>query len=429
MAWWGWVAIGVGVAIVVWLLLRSVLLDEVRLHRRQLAGLASRSGWRYYAGAHGALAFLHGAPFERGASRSANHLLIGNDRGRTVGVLEVAWRYAATTGSGFDGHASAALIELPSPQPELVVRAQGSGADMLDRIGVRDLQLESVQFNQAFQLKTEVDRFAYDVLHPRMMEWLLANMPRELSLRIDGPLLVVWRNGGLAGPTEAEKLLWFAQEIRDRLPDFLWSRTWQPRLGQTHTPLSAIPQWAFGPVPTDIPLNVHTVQHRGYTVEVFEQYNTKLLGTKPHWAVSAQVFVPVLWPTAVVRSRQYAGIKPGAQGADFTDRIPLNDPRFERMFAVGSPNPAFTGDLLHPDFRQWLAGDQRIAGTQLVTITGLVEQDRHNPQAHHRGMLIICRPGRISDPGLVTNLLEVACDATERVPKPAFQHTEQRLPS
>jgi len=35
--------------------------------------------------------------------------------------------------------------------------------------------LESEEFNRAFKIKTAQNKFAYDVLHPRMMEWMLAD--------------------------------------------------------------------------------------------------------------------------------------------------------------------------------------------------------------------------------------------------------------
>lgn len=422
---WIWLAVGlVLAAVLVWAVLRFTLAGGVHKHRRQLAHLASRAGWRYYAGAHAALAFLHGEPFERGNARFANHLMIGEDRGRTVAILELAWRYSVTkrAGAGFDGNAAAVLIELPSPQPELRVRWETAASDLLDHLGVHDLQLESVQFNQTFNIRTRVERFAYDVLHPRMMEWLLANMPRDLSFRIDGPMLVVWRDGGMHGNEDAERLLAFAHGLRDRIPDFVWGNEWVPELGHTDTPLSAIPGWAFGKVPTDIPLNVRQFQHQGFTVEVFEQYTTTLTATQPHWTVSAQVFVPAYWPTSVVRSRMHGGVSPDKRHLDFSDRVQLGDQHFESMFAIGSPNPAFVHDLLHPEFRRWLATDPRVSGVQLTTITGYVERDRDNDQPHYRGMLIMSKTGRMSDPGLVHELLETACEAARRVPRAAYQH-------
>lgn len=45
------------------------------------------------------------------------------------------------------------------------------------RLG-RKVQFESTDFNAAFRVRTEDAKFASDVTHPRMMEWLLATRPR-----------------------------------------------------------------------------------------------------------------------------------------------------------------------------------------------------------------------------------------------------------
>lgn len=70
------------------------------------------------------------------------------------------------------------------------------GRKLLGLVGVRDLQLESEDFNKKFHIRTENDRFAYDILHPRMMEWMLADQ-RALSspFRFERGDLVTWTEG------------------------------------------------------------------------------------------------------------------------------------------------------------------------------------------------------------------------------------------
>lgn len=53
-----------------------------------------------------------------------------------------------------------------------------------------DIELESEEFNAAFQVFGDQPRFAYDVLHPRMMRFLLDRGYQ--SIRMDGTVLVVW---------------------------------------------------------------------------------------------------------------------------------------------------------------------------------------------------------------------------------------------
>lgn len=51
-----------------------------------------------------------------------------------------------------------------------------------DPVG-RKVRFESTDFNSAFTVRTSDPRFASDVTHPRMMEWLLATRPRGWSVQ------------------------------------------------------------------------------------------------------------------------------------------------------------------------------------------------------------------------------------------------------
>ncbi len=55
------------------------------------------------------------------------------------------------------------------------------------RVG-RKVQFESSDFNEAFTVRTDDPKFASDVTHPRMMEWLLATGPRGWTA--SGPVVV-----------------------------------------------------------------------------------------------------------------------------------------------------------------------------------------------------------------------------------------------
>jgi len=66
-------------------------------------------------------------------------------------------------------------VSTPGARPTLEITKEGLGQRFLGAIGFKDLQLESEEFNRAFKIKTAQNKFAYDVLHPRMMEWMLAD--------------------------------------------------------------------------------------------------------------------------------------------------------------------------------------------------------------------------------------------------------------
>jgi hypothetical protein len=51
-------------------------------------------------------------------------------------------------------------------------------------LGFGDIDFESIEFSKAFCVRSRDRKFAYDICHTRMMEYLLAH--RDLSLEIEG---------------------------------------------------------------------------------------------------------------------------------------------------------------------------------------------------------------------------------------------------
>jgi hypothetical protein len=211
-------------------------------------------GWRYLAnGSPDMLNPFAGAPFRRGTSRELRHVLTGRDRGRPAMVVELGYYYTdgglgdASSMLGDElsqmrdnpgGTCSIAIIELPAALPRLQVTREGLLSGAAEKVGLRDLQLESSQFNATFKIGCDVPRFAYDVLHPRMMDWLLDDpRSKEMGFRIDGPNLVVWRAGWLDDRSGLVGLVGFASDLVDRLPGFVFDNG--QRQGSA-IPLSAI---------------------------------------------------------------------------------------------------------------------------------------------------------------------------------------------
>ena len=113
-------------------------------------------------------------------------------------------------------------LALPAGKPTLQVSREGFGRKLLGFVGVRDLQLESEQFNEAFHIKTDNDRFAYDVLHPRMMEWMLADQRAQSTpFRFERGDLMTWDRGKIDLP-KVEWMLEYLCDIVDQVPSFVW---------------------------------------------------------------------------------------------------------------------------------------------------------------------------------------------------------------
>jgi len=195
---------------------------QLRWHRRKDSGLkalAARHGWRYAVGDGDIVGRFQGAPFDQSRSKRARYVVTGEHRGRRLTAFE--WNYTETrdvgSGSSVEIWYTVVVVTTPAARPTLQVSREPRY-----RLGRRDLQLESERFNQTFLIDSANDRFAYDVLHPRMMEWLLSNQ-RALStpFRFEGDGLVVWRPG-MIKPDTVLWLLDYGCDILDRVPGFVW---------------------------------------------------------------------------------------------------------------------------------------------------------------------------------------------------------------
>ena len=198
------------------------------LHKKKVAAFtkfAAERGWRYAEKDRGLVGRYEGRPFNIGHSRSTKHVLRGAHRGREVVVFE--YIYKETTGSGDDRKTeiyrnTVAAVSTPAPRPTLELSKEGLGRKLLGLVGVRDLQLESEEFNKAFHIQTENDKFAYDILHPRMMEWMLADhRARTIPFRFERADLLVWRPGEIE-LSRVDEMAGYVCDILDRTPSFVW---------------------------------------------------------------------------------------------------------------------------------------------------------------------------------------------------------------
>jgi hypothetical protein len=129
------------------------------------------------------------AIFRRGHSRVAQRTLEGAIElfGRGCRVRMGDFRYRITHQNGKSQststhHFSYLIAHPPWPSPSLLVRREGVLDKLKGAFGFDDIDFESAEFSRRFWVQSSDKRFAYDVLHPRMMEFLLAERPPTLDL-------------------------------------------------------------------------------------------------------------------------------------------------------------------------------------------------------------------------------------------------------
>lgn len=180
--------VGVGLflgfaAFVGWLIARVggpwVARSEARLARLQ-AG-AERYGWLPGADTDGMLTAAGGRCFREGKVR---RVLVGEHEGRRIRMAEflyITWTKSIPT----TNVTNLVAIELPVHLPELVISHQ-----FLTDPALPNFDTESGAFNREYSVASPDHRYSSAMMHPRMMEWLLAHP--GISFRIFGNLLVAY---------------------------------------------------------------------------------------------------------------------------------------------------------------------------------------------------------------------------------------------
>lgn len=196
-----------------------------RVHRQRVAAFhawARANGWSYHESEPPLANRFQGEPFGQGSGRQALHVMRGTHRGRHLVAFE--YQYTVSHGRSSTTHRNTIVaIPIPTQRPYLQVSTEHAGHKLLELFGVRDLQLESEEFNRAFRIKTGSDRFAYDVLHPRMMQWMLADQrARIVPFRFEGSDLLCWSGSEL----DPRRVIWMADflvDVAKRVPGYVWT--------------------------------------------------------------------------------------------------------------------------------------------------------------------------------------------------------------
>jgi len=100
--------------------------------------------------------------------------------------------------------------------PELFIRREGFFDKIVSVLGFDDIDFESAEFSDRFIVKSSDKRFAYDVIHPRMIEFLLDGNPPTIDLQRGECCLS--RSESCWAPAEFEETLAWATAFFERWP-------------------------------------------------------------------------------------------------------------------------------------------------------------------------------------------------------------------
>ena len=214
----------IGIVLVIWLVIYAARQAGVR--RDALRAWAQGQGYRFSADKDHAMDERYEcfSPLQQGDNRYAYNNVQGEADGKLFHAFDYHYQTYSTDSKGnrtTHHHTFTALIMdagLRFPH-ELRVRPEGWFDKLTALVGFDDIDFESHEFSRAFYVKSRDRKFAYDVIHPRMMEFLLAH--RGYAFELDGGAIFVALGERSLNPLEWPKLIEFATEVLHRLPDYL----------------------------------------------------------------------------------------------------------------------------------------------------------------------------------------------------------------
>ena len=219
----------VGIIVVVALVVAIAIVAQKQAEKRrqELRALATELGLSFNPGQDRSLddKFSQFAIFNIGRSRVAYNTLSGDleiDEHRLQAIAG-DYRYTVTRQSGKNRSSrtyrlSYLLVGMPYPSiPKLLVRSENFFDKLAGFVGFDDIDFESIEFSRKFHVSSSNKRFAYDLIDPRMMEFLMQSQEHTLDME-HGWLLLVDGKRRWAPPEFKSRINWLGQWMR-RWPD------------------------------------------------------------------------------------------------------------------------------------------------------------------------------------------------------------------
>ncbi len=199
-------------------LVAAAIVLAIRHHKARIAAFqawAAQRGFTFVEKDHGLERTFRGfTPFGVGSGRKASFVLFGDH----AGIPSTLFQYRYTTGSGKNQttHTYRILaMRMPLDGRGLDIKREHFGHKLVDALGGEDIDFESDAFSRRFWVKCRDRRFAYDVITPRMQEWLMADGERHWQWH--GDTLMIYDVGGL-DLDDAEAMLALGAAFTGHLP-------------------------------------------------------------------------------------------------------------------------------------------------------------------------------------------------------------------
>ena len=194
---------------------------QAKKRREALAALAAQLGF-HFSPDPGSEVFhqyegMGLIPFGQGRSQRASNLLFGQRNG----LFWEFFDYQYTTGSGKNRHTHHYVIaaaKVPLAFPPTRIRPEGMFDKLKGMFGFEDINFESEEFSRRYHVSCAERQRAFDLIHPKMIEFLLNVEARDWQL--SGPVLMLAR-GGTHQPPDVLRSIQLIERFLSLVPQYL----------------------------------------------------------------------------------------------------------------------------------------------------------------------------------------------------------------
>ncbi|WP_084125267.1 hypothetical protein [Demequina sp. NBRC 110054] len=191
-----------------------------------LKAYATKRGYSYVAEDRELADRFHTRPFGDGTRRRAYDVVFGERDGLRFTTYRYVFETPRTTHDGqhtTDTHTwQATWIELPSALPSLAFSPDNAFLRALGGLGLRDVDVESHDFNQRWRVVAADTAFAHAVLAPTVIGGMLAPVLEDRIVFVEGDALVAV-DKGRSDLSDLDEVLDALSAVRDAVPSFVFT--------------------------------------------------------------------------------------------------------------------------------------------------------------------------------------------------------------
>ena len=156
--------------------------------------------------------------FNKGDSHQAGDIISGNKDGINVDIFD--YKYVTGSGKSRQIHLnSVCILKVTQCFRMLYIRPENFLEKIVGAIGFDDIDFESKEFSSRFYVKSDDKKFAYAIIHPQMMEFLMG-FNRMPLIEINGCYLAFYYQS-MIKPETYIGLYNFAKELYNKIPHYV----------------------------------------------------------------------------------------------------------------------------------------------------------------------------------------------------------------